>query len=119
MPFDWKEFFFLALFLDNKSGGCFSNEAALRSGVSRAYYAAFCHIRNYAQMNMTFIPNNDSTDHPRLRTHFKSRRDFQTASDLDDLRKKRNMCDYGNVVSNVPIIYNDVIRLTQRLLARF
>ncbi len=56
MAFDWKEFHSLAQFLESLQGSNFSAEAALRSSVSRSYYAAFCQARNSARDEQGFIP---------------------------------------------------------------
>jgi hypothetical protein len=49
MAFDWKEFLELARILGRDAEGSGHREAFLRSALGRAYYAAFCHARNYAR----------------------------------------------------------------------
>jgi hypothetical protein len=49
VSFDWVEFLALANDLRGRLGALYSEEAANRTAVSRAYYAAFCHARNYAE----------------------------------------------------------------------
>jgi hypothetical protein len=44
MAFDWKTYIDLAQFLQQEAAGKTDREALLRSGVSRAYYGAFCHV---------------------------------------------------------------------------
>jgi len=56
MAFDWREYFKLSQFLQGQ-GVSFTQEAAFRCAVSRAYYAAFCHARNYARDRLGFSPN--------------------------------------------------------------
>jgi RNA-splicing ligase RtcB len=54
MPFDWREYLNLARQLAGLQGSDYSQEAVERSAVSRAYYAAFCWARNYAEKNRGF-----------------------------------------------------------------
>jgi hypothetical protein len=98
MPFDWKEYLELARFLQGQTGGPFAAEAAFRSAVSRAYYAAFGHALQYAADYLGFVPRTrpeeKAQDHGRLRAHMARRRRRQVAETLDDLRQWRNECDY-------------------------
>lgn len=55
MTFDWTEFLKLARELQERADDAdlpFAPEAAKRTAVSRAYYAAFCHARNYAEKGL-------------------------------------------------------------------
>jgi len=54
MPFDWQEYLLLARELSQRSG-----EAALRSAISRAYYAAFCTACNYLRQRGESIPDSE------------------------------------------------------------
>ena len=96
--FDWKEYLELAKSLENFQGNGFSQEAAERSGVSRAYYALFCTLREYAARHMHFLPTGRPEDHRRLREHLLQNRHRNWAQDLDRLRQWRNACDYENVI---------------------
>jgi len=97
MPFDWREFLAVARFLAGHGGIAFSSEAAWRCAVSRAYYAAYCHARNYARDSNWFSPTNKPKDHGRLRACFQKRSMVAVASRLDSLRQWRNDCDYADV----------------------
>ena len=103
MEFEWREFLALANFLKGHQGEGYSVEASHRTAISRAYYAAFCSARNYAQSRLSFEPQGDAGDHGRLKAHFKQLRGrwFEVASKLDRLRLWRNMCDYENTVANL------------------
>jgi len=98
MGFDWKEYLDLARFLAGQSDS-YSHEAAHRSGVSRAYFAAYCHARDYATGQLGFTPSGGVEDHGHLRQHYKSRGQTAIAIDLDKLRQWRNQCDYDSIVS--------------------
>ena len=101
MAFDWREYLSLARSLSGQSAASYAPEAASRSAVSRAYYAAFCHARNYADDHLQFHPRNDASDHSRLRAHL-SRAGMSDAADrLRDLRQWRNACDYHDTVAHL------------------
>ena len=94
MAFDWKELLDLARFLQAQAGSQIGKEAALRGAISRAYYGAFCHVRNYARDRLGFRPRNGPEDHGRLRAHLRKGKTRVLAERLDDLRLWRNQCDY-------------------------
>jgi len=94
MPFDWKAFLDLARELHTRSREAANPEAFLHTALSRAYYAAFCYARNYAQDYLKFDPRGDPDDHGRLRHNLRSKRRGGTATRLDRLRQWRNESDY-------------------------
>jgi len=94
MPFDWREYLELAKHLGGQASSGYSAEAAERSAVSRAYYAAFCWVRNYAEATLGFRRIGTARDHERLRDLLKSKYRLQVASNLNRLRGWRNDCDY-------------------------
>lgn len=99
MKFDWSEYFNLAKDLAETS-----EEAELRSAVSRAYYSAFCLARNYLRdiqqyprlwRNITY----DINAHKYVAEKFiynqsKSQIMIEIGKDLNRLRKMRNKADY-------------------------
>ena len=99
MAFDWKSFLDLAHDLQTRAAGATNPEAFLRTALSRAYYAAFCYARNYAQHYLKFDPHGDPDDHGRLRHHLRSRKRGGTATRLDRLRQWRNESDYHDEIS--------------------
>jgi len=102
MAFDWSEYLSVAKHLQqHESNRNFSAEAGLRSAISRAYYAAFCHARNFAQQYQDFKPTAGPQDHKLLRKHFIQIQQTSIASNLNELRQWRNKCDYNNSVENL------------------
>lgn len=99
--FDWREYLELAKALAGMQTAGYSQEAAERSAVSRAYYAAFGCARNYAQNALGFTPQAGSEDHRRLREHFRQQGLLRLASDLNRLRAWRNACDYEQQVAQL------------------
>jgi len=55
MSFDWNEYYQLSRELAGLATGIATEEAKMRSAISRAYYAAFCKARDYLQQ-MGFSP---------------------------------------------------------------
>jgi hypothetical protein len=94
MPFEWKELLDLAREMEREAvAGAGNAETLFRSAVSRAYFGAFCHVRNYAQTYLNFHSRKDQDDHGRLRAHFKGKHSANGVR-LDRLRKWRNQADY-------------------------
>jgi uncharacterized protein (UPF0332 family) len=116
MPFDWKEYLNLAKSLQNKQWNVYSQEAAFRSAVSRAYYAAFCHARNFIRDREDFIPYNNTIDHSRVRKHFERQRKFDISDNLNELRRWRNRCDYEDTVNDLSDLLEDAIQNAQEVI---
>ena len=116
MPFDWKEYLELAKQLVGRAGSGYSAEAAERSAVSRAYYAAFCLVRNYAEKNLAFRKTGSAQDHESLREHLKRQRRVRLASRLNKLRKWRNDCDYDDEVTNLSHYVQNAIRIAEQVI---
>jgi uncharacterized protein (UPF0332 family) len=116
--FNWAEFLELAQALQNLSGERFSDEASNRTAVSRAYYAAFCTARNYAEANLGFTRTATPRDHALLRQHLQSLGGAWSiiAELLQELRVVRNMCDYEDTVSDLVQMTNDAIRNAEFIL---
>jgi hypothetical protein len=120
MPFDWREYLDLAKYLQAQAQtGTIPVEAALRSAVSRGYYAAFGHGYAYATTYLQFLgsskPEDKSQDHGRLRNHLWQRRRAQVAQKLDNLRRWRNACDYEPDLVNTDLnrLVDDAIRAAE------
>jgi hypothetical protein len=94
MTFDWKEYFALAVFLENQAGAGFTVEATTRCAVSRAYYAAFCYARNYAEAKLGYVRLKGGQDHRGVREHYKKRGMYPIANKLGTLYRWRGDCDY-------------------------
>ena len=93
MSFEWKDFLTLASFLEeSQSTPC--REAACRSAVSRAYFAAFCFARDYAQDKYSFRPSETGEDHSEVRRLFQARGQGKVAANLGRLLSWRTKCDY-------------------------
>ncbi|RMH32666.1 MAG: hypothetical protein D6687_09470 [Acidobacteria bacterium] len=116
MPFDWREYLELAKSLGGQAGVSYSSEAAERSAVSRAYYSAFCLVRNYAQANLWFQGTKTPDDHKNLREHLKRQGKTQLASHLSKLRVWRNACDYDDEVPNLAYCVQNAIKIAEKAI---
>jgi hypothetical protein len=95
MPFEWQSFIELARTFQQQAAGQTNAEALLRTALSRAYYGAFCFVRNHAREQLGFQSRNNADDHGRLRAHLRGKR-FKVAQKLDRLRQWRNESDYAD-----------------------
>ena len=93
MPFDWQEYLQLARALAAYEPTDALREAALRSAVSRAYFAAFCRARNHERERRGFVPKGVG-DHGRLKNHLRTTGRRRHASLLAQLQIWREQCDY-------------------------
>jgi len=118
MLFDWREYLDLAQSLQSHSGGSFTQEAALRCAVSRAYYAAFCHARNFARDEQSYEPYNDGRDHGGLRRHFRKTRREDIVRILDWLREWRNDCDYKDEVLGIDVMLKNAIKKSEEIFIK-
>lgn len=119
MPFDWKDYLQLARALVGQvSLGGFT-EALQRTAVSRAYYAAFCFARNYAEARLKFQRTGGPQDHRMLREHLKNSGKpqlAQLASSLNKLRLWRNDCDYEDEVTNIKQYVQSAIQVADQVI---
>jgi hypothetical protein len=116
VPFDWKEFLELSRDLRGQSGSGYSCEAAERTAVSRAYYGAFCHARNFAATNLSFIPSYNHKDHVALPNYFKRIGHMDIADNLLELRLWRNQCDYDDFIVSLEQIVQEAIDRAQEVI---
>lgn len=115
MTFDWADLLTLAKRLQEE-GTRNKSEAALRSAVSRAYFCAFCHARNFARDRQRFVPSYSVDDHAAVRRHFRDRMQAPVAAKLDNLRQWRDSCDYNDYVANLEDMCNEAMGEADRVL---
>ena len=112
--FDWREYLDIAQDLGRRQTGSTvairSAEAADRCAVSRAYYGAFCHARNYAQAHLGFVATNRGADHWLLQQHFTQVGMNGISRQLRRLHGWRKRCDYEDSVPTLPVILQNALR---------
>lgn len=117
MPFDWGEFLALARDLQGRSGPGYSEEAAHRTAVSRAYYAAFGRICSFAEHSLGFQRTGTALDHTGLVRHLQRYPNWiSLARYLRRLRNWRNQCDYDPNVPELQTLVTFAVRYAERIL---
>jgi len=116
MSFDWLSYLELARELARQGNASHLREAANRSAVSRAYYAAFCFCRNYAEQHLGFQRSSLAAEHAQLRKHLSRHNHGRVASNLNRLRQWRNQCDYDDSVNRLHQMVRDSIRLAEQVV---
>lgn len=116
MSFDWREYLGLARALAGPGGSGYPEEAAKRSAVSRAYYAAFCWTRKHAEDSWGFQRTATAEDHKRLRELLRRQGKAPLASHLNRLREWRNACDYDDEVSNLDQLVQSAIKIAGEII---
>ncbi len=107
----------LATSLSSASAGTIQ-EASRRSAVSRAYYAAFCHARNYARDKLLFHPTYEAADHTSLRDHYNMQGMPDVAIWLQQLRGWRNNCDYRDMVPGLAPMVASAMADAQKVISK-
>lgn len=123
MTFEWKQFKQVADHLKKQGDQGMCPEACYRSAVSRYYYSAFCHARNYARDGINqyiprFHPSYKGEDHGRLIEHFQkvSAHINIPHANLARLLNLRRDADYQDEVDNLNIMADHAGKLAQRIL---
>jgi len=119
MAFDWTEFLALARDLGKRAGPPYSSEAAKRTSGSRAYYAAFCHVRNYAERRFGFQRTGTGRDHKLLREYLETHvgGDYEEIAEyLEELQKWRGQCDYDDEIDNLDVLVLNAINTAETII---
>jgi hypothetical protein len=116
MTFNWYEYLLLAHYLNNANTFHYP-EALQRSAVSRAYYAAFCSAKEYAEIKFRIKFSSDTNVHYDVRNTFKKNNRDDISDNLNDLRILRNKCDYQNNVQNLHIMVKTAIQLAEDIIS--
>ena len=72
-----------------------SEEALFRCAISRAYYGAYCSVRDHAENYLSYEPSSGADDHSKLVNFLKEMKYFDQAQKLSRLRQNRNKADYN------------------------
>lgn len=109
--FTWKDYLEIARKLQASQFDNLS-EAALRSAVSRAYYAAFHHAQDWLtnQPGQHFF-SDDAKAHDEVINYLKKSRYVTVSDQLLALKKARRKCDYEPTVNNL-------VRITAAAIAQ-
>jgi uncharacterized protein (UPF0332 family) len=103
MSFNWEDYLILAEVLLKGRSTLASEEACLRSAISRSYYSVFICARNFAASRGELAPTGTGRDHGLIREHFKRSSDRnrkQIYAYLNRLSKSRKTADYDNIIKS-------------------
>jgi uncharacterized protein (UPF0332 family) len=120
MSFDWSEYLNLAQELTGQAVSPSSQEAKLRSAISRAYYAAFCKARNHLR-DKEGLPIQKIDVHQYVRNRFKSSPDKvrkKVGENLNRMRKDRNKADYDDEVPRLAAMTVKTLKLADQVIRR-
>src|SRR5687767_3400745 len=106
MTFNWRDFLTFAENIEPASSNVGPREAALRSAVSRAYYAAFQASMEFGKQD-GYVPTGTGEDHFKIRKHFREskpthERKKKISIELDRLYDLRRKADYENALKTSP-----------------
>jgi uncharacterized protein (UPF0332 family) len=104
VTFPWSEFSRLASWLVDEGSRCPSEEAAHRSAISRAYYAAFRTALDWGERRKLLKPTGTGADHEAVIGTLRRQVSpvaKRTGVQLDRLRRQRARADYEAVFLNV------------------
>jgi len=118
--FDWSEYLNLAQEMAGFAAAPSSQEAKLRSAVSRAYYATFCKARNHLRDKEGHQIPSSGDAHIYVRDQFQNSKDRLRrgiGSTLNRLRIDRNKADYDDVVRSLPSMTTSVLSQAARVIS--
>lgn len=115
MSFDWSNYLDLAQELHDNATNSSSEEANLRSSISRAYYGAYhkARLRLYQKWGIS-LPKGVIA-HQQLRNEYASRNYRKISVTLDRMRYDRNRADYDDVIMNVAATANENLKRANRV----
>jgi uncharacterized protein (UPF0332 family) len=105
MTFKWLYFLVVAEALYQNASDAPSNEAIYRIVISRAYYAAFCTVRNYLRDKGELIPSDKADVHSEIVAWLRDSSDVERqriGNSLKRLRDDRNSADYDDELNGIP-----------------
>lgn len=120
MSFDGSEFFTLAQDLAKNATGTPTEEARLRSAISRAYYASFLKSRDFWRHKKHEYVSSGGTAHGEVQDLFINSTDTtyqDVGSKLQQLYKCRRSADYDLRFNSLPSVTIACLRWAKEILA--
>lgn len=115
MAFSWEEYLRLAKQLSQHD----TDEASLRSAVSRAYYAVFCKARNMISKETGKVFSGTAEEHREVWNSYRLKGGTNQKAIGDfgiQLRNSRNLVDYSDEVQNLPVLVQKSIEKAERII---
>ena len=119
MSFNWSQYLDLARELTGKDTTPATEEAKLRSAISRSYYAAFIEARNFLRDRESLtIPRENS--HQFVISQFKNSPDDESRRKLGErlqiLRSHRRQADYEDTITGLIGKSEEALGLARRII---
>ncbi|MHC4620259.1 MAG: hypothetical protein ACYTEQ_21130 [Planctomycetota bacterium] len=114
MAFAWKEYLDVANLLLGQEVEA-GLEAAKRSAVSRAYYAAYGHTKKHVTDRKGY-EQTEYSDHSRLRRFCQNHRMNSVARNLEQLCMWRENCDYDDDVPGLENMISNAINIAEKVI---
>ncbi len=118
MAFDWKEYIKFSEELYNSK----TDEASLRSAISRAYYGAFGTIRPYCISRFNISSKSNPEIHRTIIEKLKTsgnKLEYSTGNILSSLRDDRNNADYSSQFNITKSYVNKAISNSRSVISNF
>ena len=115
MSFDWREYLDLARELAGRGTTRSTEEAKLRSAISRAYYASYCKARNQYPAPPNFV----GSEHTFVWNQFQKSSDLtrkEIGREGHRLRIDRNLADYEDIVMALPWLAAQALVRSDKIL---
>jgi len=121
MSFDWREYLNLGLVLKGIQPLNFTQEAALRSSVSRIYYSCYHLALDYAITHFKYkkiTGKKAGKNHSQVREEFKKNKKYNIARRLENLHRWRKDCDYDDLISNLDLIASNSVDQARKIISQ-
>jgi uncharacterized protein (UPF0332 family) len=124
MSLNYEDYFYLAQELAGKSPTKTpSEEAKLRSAISRAYYAVFLKAREYLEYNTPLILPKDGTEHGFVREQFfalgsTDGKFIHISRSLKFLHELRKDADYAKLIDDLSRTTDSALKRAEDALKR-
>lgn len=115
-------FYSLALMLNDKKNdisqecSCEHKECILRTIIDRSYYAAFLHAKDWLYNEKGFEPNNNGSDHSRVRISLENHEMWHLSNKLFELHGKRKDASYDTIMIIDEICVDDSLELSKSVI---
>lgn len=120
MSFDWPDYLRIVDILAQTPTDTPLHEAAYRSAISRAYYAAFCETRNLLHNTREYLPKFNAEDHRDMVDWLQKSSESKKrliGKNLGELREDRNSADYDNkLIGIAPKMAAKAVQFAKKIL---
>lgn len=120
MSFDWSEYLNLSQELAGQSTSPSTQEAKLRSAISRAYYATFCKARNHLRDKEGHTIPSGGEAHQYVQNQFKKGGDKvrrKVGENLTRLHIHRKNADYEDIATRLPATAEYALKIAGRAIS--